>query len=211
MIFDVIRREISVKNTVLIDFDGVIRHWLSTELDNYVASLGLESNPLFPCAFSERHLLPAITGRISHEEWCDNVRFDLSKDYGRDVAEKLVKKWYSLESEIDYDFLTKIRSQLSCRQLVLVTNATSRLNDDLHSAGLGGEFDKVINSSEIGVAKPALSYFHIALKKLNVSKDDCVFIDDTPKNVEAARSLGIDSLLHSNTQETLQFIEEKCA
>ncbi|WP_187265405.1 HAD family hydrolase [Reinekea thalattae] len=200
-----------MRNTVLIDFDGVIRHWSSTELDNYAASLGLESNPLFPCAFSERHLLPAITGRISHEEWCDNVCFDLSKDYGQNVAEELVKKWYSLEAEIDYDFLTKIRSQPSFGQLVLVTNATSRLNNDLHSVGLEGEFDKVINSSEIGIAKPALNYFHIALKKLGVSKDNCVFIDDTPKNVEAARSLGIESLLHSNIQETLQFIEEKCA
>ncbi|MFM2484993.1 HAD family hydrolase [Celerinatantimonas yamalensis] len=199
-----------MKNTVLIDFDGVIRHWSSTELDKYVASLGLERNPLNACAFSERHLLPAITGGISHEEWCDNVRFDLSKEYGQDVAEELVKKWYSLEAEIDYEFLTKIRNQLSFGQLVLVTNATSRLNKDLHSVGLEGEFDEVINSSEIGVAKPALNYFHIALNKLGVSEDDCIFIDDTPKNVEAARSLGIESLLHSNTQETLKFIVEKC-
>ncbi|MBJ7555538.1 HAD family hydrolase [Marinomonas spartinae] len=200
-----------MKNTVLIDFDGVIRHWSSAGLDKHAASLGLERNPLFACAFSERHLQPAITGEISHEEWCDNVRFDLSKEYGQGVAGELVNKWYSLEAEIDYEFLTKIRSHLSLGQLVLVTNATSRLNDDLHFVGLDSEFDQVINSSEIGVAKPALNYFYIALKKLGVSEDECVFIDDSAKNVKAARSLGIESLLHSNTQETLKFIEEKCA
>lgn len=199
-----------MKSTVLIDFDGVIRHWSSIEIEKYAASLGLKRNPLFACAFSERHLQPAITGAISHEQWCDNVCFELSQEFGAATARDLVHKWRSLEAEIDHEFLNDIRSQLPNGRLVLATNATTRLNSDLDFIGLAGEFYDVINSSVIGVAKPDQRYFNLAMNKLGVSADECVFIDDTSKNVEAAKSLGIESLLHTSIQETLRFIADTC-
>ena len=46
----------AVKNTVLIDFDGVIRHWSNIEMEEYADTLGLVRNTLFTCAFSEKHM-----------------------------------------------------------------------------------------------------------------------------------------------------------
>ena len=199
-----------VKNTILLDFDGVIRHWSNFEIDKLVESLGLESNPLFSCAFSERHLHPAITGRITHQEWCENVRFELAQKYGDPIATGLVDKWYQLDAEIDFEFLENIRNSAENSQIVLVTNATSRLESDLTRAGLEYAFDRVVNSSVIGVEKPDKSFFHTTMQLLNVAASDCVFIDDSLKNVASARSVGIVSIWHNSTEETLKFISETC-
>lgn len=200
----------AVKNTVLIDLDGVIRHWSSIEIEEYADTLGLVRNPLFTCAFSEKHLIPAITGKISHDEWCNNVCSDLSLVHGESTAVKLVSKWRSLNTDIDYEFLNNIRSLLSNGRVVLVTNATSRLNNDLANVGLEKAFDEVVNSSEIGVAKPDFLFFQRLMKRLSVKSKQCIFIDDTNRNVEAARAMGIESLLHTSTKETLDFIKDKC-
>jgi putative hydrolase of the HAD superfamily len=197
-----------VKNTILVDFDGVIRHWPNFEIDKRVESLGLESNPLFSCAFSERQLRPAITGIITHQEWCENVKFELAQKYGDRIATDLVNSWYQLDADIDFEFLENIRNSAKNSRLVLVTNATSRLDSDLTRAGLEYAFDSVINSSIIGVEKPEQSFFRMTMQLLNVAASDCVFIDDSLKNVESARSVGIDSIWHKCKEETLKFISE---
>ncbi|KZX70543.1 hypothetical protein A3712_07540 [Vibrio sp. HI00D65] len=197
-------------STVLIDFDGVIRHWSNFEMEEYAASLGLVSNPLFACAFSEKNLLPAITGQISHDEWCEAVYLELSLVHGNSIAKKLVNKWCSLGAVIDLEFLNNIRSLLSSCKLVLVTNATSRLPSDLANVGLERAFNEVINSSEIGVAKPNSLFFNRLMTQLSVTAEQCIFIDDSSANVEVARALGIESLLHTSTTITLDFIKDKC-
>ncbi|MDP2571714.1 HAD-IA family hydrolase [Vibrio penaeicida] len=197
-----------MKNTVLIDFDGVIRHWSNVELDELAIQLGLDSNPLFSCAFSENQLQPAITGKITHVEWCENIKVELAEGFGDEIAASLVDKWSQQKSVLDLGFVNSIRNLNTNIRIVLVTNATSRLNSDLSNSALEGVFDKVINSSDIGVAKPSPSFFGQAMTQLNVTAAQCVFVDDTYKNVESARALGIESILHRSTQETLAFLEK---
>ncbi len=193
-------------NTILIDFDGVIRHWNSANIEELSATLGVDKNTVFLCAFSERYLIPAITGRIYHREWSDLVEDELSESYDTEIATRLVKEWYESSFEIDCNFLEQIRIASKNTQLILVTNATNRLDSDLERCGLVNAFDQIVNSSEIGVAKPDNSFFEITLNSLGVQTKECIFIDDTLANVEAAEALGILSLQHTNVEDTLAFI-----
>jgi putative hydrolase of the HAD superfamily len=57
-------------------------------------------------------------------------------------------------------------------------------------------FDFVVDSSSAGVRKPDPRIFQIALDHLDgVSPEEVIFLDDYPANVEAARALGLHSLL----------------
>ena len=57
-------------------------------------------------------------------------------------------------------------------------------------------FEFVVDSSHVGVRKPDRRIFEIALAELgNLGADDCVFLDDHPANVEAARALGMHGVL----------------
>lgn len=46
-------------------------------------------------------------------------------------------------------------------------------------------------SYQIGVRKPHPDIYRHALKELDAAGEDCLFIDDLPENIKAARSVGI--------------------
>ena len=59
-------------------------------------------------------------------------------------------------------------------------------------------FDKVYNSAEMGVAKPDPMAFKTVLKDQKAKPEECLFIDNHPGFIEAARTLGIRSILFKN-------------
>ena len=85
-------------------------------------------------------------------------------------------------------------------RVILVTNATSRLPQDLGQLGLQGEFDHVVNSSEVGYIKPQAEIYEAALRTAGVDPDEAFFVDDSAKNVVAARALGIEGHVFDNPE-----------
>ncbi|MFI9204918.1 HAD family hydrolase [Streptomyces sp. NPDC053048] len=53
-----------------------------------------------------------------------------------------------------------------------------------------GDFDVVIDSSRVGHCKPGQEIFALAEQTAGVGAEDCVLVDDLPRNCEAARSRG---------------------
>jgi putative hydrolase of the HAD superfamily len=58
--------------------------------------------------------------------------------------------------------------------------------------------DVYINSANVGLRKPDLTIFHMALDQLGVMPQQAIFLDDSLRNVDSARELGI---------HTVQFVE----
>ena len=56
------------------------------------------------------------------------------------------------------------------------------------------EFEHAIISGDHGVMKPDPRFFEIALERLKLSPAQCIFIDDTPANVEAAEQIGFTAI-----------------
>ena len=52
-------------------------------------------------------------------------------------------------------------------------------------------FDREYYSYAIGLAKPDEVYFKHILNDLSIQPGEAVFIEDKPKNVEAAKSVGV--------------------
>ena len=73
-------------------------------------------------------------------------------------------------------FAARYGSEL-LQKVVLITNATSRLSDDLRRLGLDGAFDHVVNSSAVGAAKPDPAIFRTALAVAGVEVADALFVD----------------------------------
>ncbi len=59
-------------------------------------------------------------------------------------------------------------------------------------------FDEIIVSAEVGFVKPQSEIYEYALDKLGVEAHECIFIDDITSNVDAARRLGIKSILYKD-------------
>ena len=62
-------------------------------------------------------------------------------------------------------------------------------------------FDDCIISGDCGFVKPNTQMLKIVLDRHNLSKEECIFIDDQPENIEAAQAFGIDSILYKSSYQ----------
>lgn len=65
----------------------------------------------------------------------------------------------------------------------------------LHHAGFFDPFDGAIFSYQVGFAKPDPEIYQALLTKYNLMADECLFIDDLVKNIDAGKALGIDGIV----------------
>jgi len=178
---------------LLVDLDGVIRHWRMVRDEAIETAHGLPPGGLRRAAFAPGLVGPAITGRVSDETWRSNIAASLERAHGAPNAATAVAAWSAHPGEVDEAALAIVRACAASLRVVLVTNATSRLGADLQTLGLAGLFHAVVNSSEVGVAKPAARIFQVALDRAGVPAAQALFVDDTEANVLAASALGITS------------------
>lgn len=174
---------------VFFDFDGVLRSW-EYDMSTLDGLYGIPLDAFRSVAFAPKNVEPAIRGEISDEEWRANVgRIMKTRFPDRDV-EAATAAWDSRIGELVPEVLEIIRECKAKLPVALMSNATSKLNQDLESLGISDLFDYVINASEVGAIKPEPEIYLHALKLSGVEPHEAFFTDDTPGHVEAAERLG---------------------
>lgn len=176
---------------ILTDLDGVWRIWPRKWVEEAQKVTNLPKGAIFKAAFSSDLLLPAITGEVSDDVWRTQIVTRLERHYPDADVHEAVRLWSEPAGTLNHRVMALMRR---CRQhvpLILVTNATSRLPRDLKRLGIEDEFDVIINSSEIGVAKPDERFYEAALQPIGIPASNVLFIDDSAKNVAAAIEFGM--------------------
>ena len=175
---------------LLLDLDGVLRLWpkeysaLESEHDLPLGSIGA-------AAFESALLEQVITGQVTDREWRSQVKAELARAYPFSRADEAVVAWSRPVGTVHHEVLHLVIQVRRYCAVGLITNATDRLPLDLEELGLAKHLDFVINSSEVGFAKPSLEIFKHALAKAGAQPGAAVFVDDTPSNVVAAEALGM--------------------
>ncbi|MFC3571529.1 HAD family hydrolase [Paracoccus simplex] len=67
---------------------------------------------------------------------------------------------------------------------------------------LGSLFADIVVSGQVGALKPAPAIFRLLMDRNGLLPADCIFVDDSPANVEGARALGMDGI-HFTDAEAL--------
>lgn len=177
-------------DAVVFDLDGVIRHWNDDELDRRAAEQGLPPRAVLDIAFSEELGRPAVTGRLTFEQWMGHIRARVLHTYGP-VAQDALELWETNVGSVDTDMVAIVRRVRRQVPVALLSNGTTRLHDDLEMLDLLVEFDAVFNTAEIGVAKPDPGAFEHVLAELGVCASRAAFVDDLEANVAGARAVGM--------------------
>jgi GNAT superfamily N-acetyltransferase len=84
-------------------------------------------------------------------------------------------------------------------RLILASN-TNALHADWFKRQFARElahFDAQVLSCEVGARKPEPAYFHACVAAAGAAAEQCVFFDDKPEFVEAARALGIPAVVYA--------------
>ncbi len=92
-------------------------------------------------------------------------------------------------------------------QTAIISNATESLRTNLAKTHeIADVFDLIVCSAEEGVMKPDQEIYLRTLTRLNRPAIDCLFIDDTEENVNAARALGIKTIhFNSDVNMSMEF------
>ncbi|MEU4716087.1 HAD-IA family hydrolase [Micromonospora purpureochromogenes] len=180
---------------LLLDFDGVLRRWDPAVAAGVEREYGLAEGVLGEIAMQWGRLQPVLTGRVSHAEWVSSVADALTDSVGNpERARAAVEQWQRYRGEVDPEVLAFVREVRAAGVRVgLGTNATDLLDADLAALGLVGELDVVVNSSVIGVHKPAKEYFQAACDALQTPPARVLFVDDEDWAVRGARAAGLSA------------------
>ncbi len=122
----------------------------------------------------------------------------LSDMLGREVTADEI---HCKDPQIDQELIKTIKQLKPLYKIGLLSNASSMLRPRLQSLGLTDIFDEIIISSEIGHAKPSNEAFTIAIQRLGVPSAAVLFIDDNPKNLEAAHKNGLQTVLYTSIRD----------
>jgi len=69
-------------------------------------------------------------------------------------------------------------------------------------------FERVYFSYQHQLIKEDKEFFEIALNGLSLPASDCLFIDDSQKNIEFARQTGLQSIQYTNAKELEKFFAQ---
>ncbi|GAB2900185.1 HAD-IA family hydrolase [Streptomyces mayteni] len=187
---------------LLCDIDGVLRHW--PPLDEIERAAGLPVGAVAAVAFTPPLIDAAITGRTTDAEWRAAIVTELAAAHGSvDAAEAAVAGWSAVLPRVDHEVVTLLTGLRGVIPVALVSNATTRLDEDLARLGLADVADAVVNTSALGVAKPDPRVYALAADRVGVPAARCLFVDDTEANVVAARAAGMTGV-HFRTAADLR-------
>ncbi|MEH1169881.1 HAD-IA family hydrolase [Micromonospora sp. CPCC 205539] len=180
---------------LLLDLDGVLRRFDPAVAAGVEREYGLGDGVLTEIAMQWGRLQPVLTGQLSHADWVSSVADALTEPAGGpERARAAVEQWQRYRGEVDTEVLDVVREVRAAGVKVgLATNATDLLDADLAALGLVGELDVVVNSSTLGVHKPAPEYFAAACAALATPPARVLFVDDEDWAVRGARSAGLSA------------------
>lgn len=67
-------------------------------------------------------------------------------------------------------------------------------------------FDKIYYSWQTGFVKPDVNCFKLILDDNNLIADNCLYFDDSEKNIEVARSLGFKAFVFENSEQVKKLV-----
>ena len=177
---------------VLFDLGGVIvRTEYQAPRQHLAESLGMDYEDIEKLVFASGNQsshVRATLGQISEDEHWLNVMKLLKQPASE--SERIRTEFFAGDI-VDRTILDYLRSLKPQYKTGLISNAWSGLRNFILREKFEDVFDVIIISSEVGLAKPAEEIFHLALKHLEVSPPEAVFVDDFLPNIEACQKVGM--------------------
>ncbi len=180
---------------VLFDFDGVltIDKTGSTTITNYISeTCGIPLENVKSCYYKFNKQL--LLGKTTHQE----IWKDFCQSLGQDIDYSILLDSFRF-TRLD-DKMIALVQKLKERYLIgMVTdNKCDRISTILDYRGLNQCFDVVAISACLHSSKDSRSIFEYVLNKLNVSASECVFIDNTEKNLVVPKQMGMSTVFYND-------------
>ncbi len=196
---------------ILFDIDGIL---ITGEKKLFSHRLAEEQNiPLEKVnEFFDKDFRECSFGRADLKE---KIAPYLIKWNWKGSVEDFLKYWFESESvknkDINKEILDKIEKlrENGIKCYIASRQEKYRMKYLSDTMGLKNYFDGIFCTCDIGYDKSEPEFFQKILKELNFKPEEVIFFDDREKNIEIAKSLGIESHLCDdiNSLEKLKLYE----
>ena len=192
---------------ILWDFGGVITSSPFEAFNNFEEANGLPKD-IIRTINSENPDMNAWaqfeSNSITIDEFND-LFLKEAKAKGFDIKGKDIIKL--LKGSIRENMVSFLRELKSDFKLGCITNnvkSSSEENTDNETEEAMSIFDHVIESSIVGIRKPNPEIYMMSCDALNVSPDQCIYLDDLGINLKPARELGMTTIKVIQPEDAIQ-------
>ncbi len=165
---------------------------------------GLPSEVFFLLYYRDRSELDR--GTLSYAEYWSRIMSEGGARPSKETLERLIREdtlaWIRINPRVvawsrelrAAGFKTAILSNMHADPL-------EAMNASLEYGWIA-DFDAAVFSCRIGIVKPEPGIYLKCLEALGAEAGECIFIDDSPKNVAAALELGMKGIVFRSEEET---------
>jgi putative hydrolase of the HAD superfamily len=189
---------------LLVDWGGVLTTSPFTSFQSFCEIEGLEPETIGRRFREDRDcralLIGLETGRLPEEQFEPQFAAMLGVH-----APGLIDRLFAAAAP-DEDMLAAVRraKQAGVRTGLISNSWGTRRYDRALLAQL---FDGTVISGEVGMRKPAREIYALGAKSIDVEPAECVFVDDLTFNLEPAAELGMATVHHVSSEQTIAELE----
>lgn len=213
-----------VKNIVF-DFGGVIVHLDPEEAIQRFMSLGITDARRQLDIFGQTGIFGKVeTGAITADEFCRRLAFEAQQKGGKfegqaDPAftfEQAQWAWLGYIKSVPEKNLENLLRLQRNYNLVLLSNLNPFIQSWAESDAFSGDGHGLsfyihhrFYSFQLHDYKPAPSIFNKMLDAARLKADECLFLDDSQRNIEGCETVGMHGLLVEKDEDWTDKLEER--
>ncbi|MBE6811114.1 MAG: haloacid dehalogenase [Ruminococcaceae bacterium] len=191
---------------ILFDFDGVltIDKYGSDSILRYLAE-----KTQVPIDILKREYYKINRGLLNGEYTHKDIWADYCKNVGYDIDFQILIDSF-INTPLDWDMILFVRELKIKYKIGMITdNKVDRITKILEHHNLTDLFDIVTISAECKCGKNDRKIFDITLDYLNIEPNNCIFIDNSEKNLIVPQELGIHTFLFDDENRDIEKFENQ--
>lgn len=146
-------------------------------------------------------------GKITLDEYLDIVVFNVKRDFSREEFKEFM---FASTTELPHTlpWLIDWKNKHENIKVISINNEARELNNyRIQTFNLHDFFDAFVSSCEVGMRKPDPGIFQLALGIAQAKPEECLYFDDRPMLVEAAKKAGIHAHHHVDFEGMKKILE----
>ena len=191
----------------IFDFGNVIAEFYPDKLTAPFVSSESERKIISEVVFDRLYWDKIDDGSITDDEVKEGIKSRLDGERGK-IGCRVFDNWINSMTPVPDMKELILDIKKSGKRLYLLSNISCGFAQNYKNTKWIAEilevFDGLVFSGPIGIVKPSAEIFEHLLCKYDLKAEECLFIDDSEKNINGAAAVGINGYLFDGNAKKLR-------